>query len=191
MDFKDSASDLINSAVDSALDSAMNSSSSSVDLESGDVNTETGTPSNNSSSEAKNGCLGGDGSSLIFMGIAAVALIGLSIYNNHKQKKRQEEAQKELDAIKPGTKIKTIGGICGVVTEVKADTLVLETGGEKKSYITFDKRAIAESDAVAEEKKEEKSKKDKKEKAEEAEEAVAEMAEEVKEEKTEEANDKE
>ncbi len=58
-----------------------------------------------------------------------------------------------LDAIKPGSKVKTIGGICGVVVEVNAEenTFVLETGTEAsgKSYIKFDKQAVYQTDAVA------------------------------------------
>ena len=58
-----------------------------------------------------------------------------------------------LNALKPGNKVKTIGGVCGVVVEVCDDnTFVLETGTEKsgKSYIKFDKQAIYQTDAVAE-----------------------------------------
>ena len=59
-----------------------------------------------------------------------------------------------LDAIKPGNKVKTIGGICGIVVEVCPDdnTFVLETGTEAsgKSYIKFDKQAVYQTDAVAE-----------------------------------------
>ena len=62
-----------------------------------------------------------------------------------------------LDAIKPGNKVKTIGGICGVVVEVNAEenTFVLETGTEAsgKSYIKFDKQAVYQTDAVAEDAK--------------------------------------
>lgn len=58
-----------------------------------------------------------------------------------------------LNAIQPGNKVKTIGGICGVVVEVcpEDNTFVLETGTEKsgKSYIKFDKQAVYQTDAVA------------------------------------------
>ena len=129
----------------------------------------------------------------ILLGVMLIAFIGFYIYNNRQQKKRAAEAQKQLDAIKPGTKIKTIGGVCGVVTEVDEDSFVLQTGGKEKSFVTFDKRAVAESDAVVEEeKKEEKEEeKPKKEKKAKKEEAVEESVEEKAEEKTEEANDKE
>ena len=58
-----------------------------------------------------------------------------------------------LDALAPGNKVKTIGGICGVVVEVckEDNTFVLETGSEEsgKSYIRFDKQAIFQTDAQA------------------------------------------
>ena len=91
-----------------------------------------------------------------------------------------------LDAIKPGSKVKTIGGICGVVVEVNAEenTFVLETGTEAsgKSYIKFDKQAVYQTDAVAdtkaagkaEEKAEEKSEEKAEEKAAAAEEKTEE-----------------
>ena len=62
-----------------------------------------------------------------------------------------------FNSIKPGNKVKTIGGICGIVVEVveEDNTIVVETGTEAsgKSYIKFDKQAIYQTDAVVEEKK--------------------------------------
>ena len=58
-----------------------------------------------------------------------------------------------LDAIQPGHKVKTIGGICGIVVEVNPEdnTFILETGTEAsgKSYLKFDKQAVYQTDAVA------------------------------------------
>ena len=70
----------------------------------------------------------------------------------YQQKKRQKETQDTLNAIKPGNKVKTIGGICGTIVEVNEDTFVLETGTEKsgKSYLKFDKQAVYQTDAVPE-----------------------------------------
>ena len=89
--------------------------------------------------------------------IMVVILLGLlvlfMIYSNHSQKKRQKETMETLNAIQPGNKVKTIGGICGIVVEVcpEDNTFVLETGTEKsgKSYIKFDKQAVYQTDAVA------------------------------------------
>ncbi len=99
---------------------------------------------------------GNNWGSLVMMGVLLIIVIVFSIYNRRTQKKRQEETQKQLDAIKPGTKVKTIGGICGVVVELCDDNaFILETGSKKsgKSYIKFDKQAVYQSDAVVEETK--------------------------------------
>ena len=95
-----------------------------------------------------------DGASTwITFGLIAVVIIVFMIFNSRSQKKRQQEMQDTLDAIKPGNKVKTIGGICGVVVEVcpEDNTFVLETGTEAsgKSYIKFDKQAVYQTDAVA------------------------------------------
>ncbi len=100
--------------------------------------------------------------SFILLGVLVLVMVVFMVYSKRTQKKRQEETEKTLNAIKPGNKVKTIGGICGVVVEVCAEdnTFVLETGTEAsgKSYIKFDKQAVYQTDAVAEkaeEKKEE------------------------------------
>ena len=76
------------------------------------------------------------------------------IFNSRSQKKKQEELDRTLNAIKPGNKVKTIGGICGVVVEVcpEEGTFVLETGSETvgKSYIKFDRQAVYQTDAKPE-----------------------------------------
>ena len=131
---------------------------------------------------------GFDPSGLIMLGIMAVAIIALMVFNRRSNKKREEEAKAMLNAIKPGNKVKTIGGICGVVVEICADdnTFVLETGTEKsgKSFIKFDMQAVYQTDAVAE--KNASKQEDKKE------EVTDEKTEEIKEEKlAEEVADKE
>lgn len=92
--------------------------------------------------------------STVFIILIVAAFVAMMIFNSRSQKKRQQESQKMLDAIKPGSKVKTIGGICGVVVEVNAEenTFVLETGTEAsgKSYIKFDKQAVYQTDAVSE-----------------------------------------
>ncbi len=89
----------------------------------------------------------------IMFGIIAAILIVFMVFNRRTQKKRQEETMNMLNAIQPGNKVKTIGGICGVVVEVcpEDNTFVLETGTEAsgKSYIKFDKQAVYQTDAVA------------------------------------------
>ena len=90
----------------------------------------------------------------VILGIGAVMLIGMFFFSGRSNKKRQQEMQATLDALKPGCKVKTIGGICGVVVEVDRaeNTFVLETGSEAagKSYMKFDMIAIYQTDAKKE-----------------------------------------
>lgn len=92
--------------------------------------------------------------SYVLIGVLVVILIVSMILMNRRSKKREEEAKKLIDAVKPGNKVKTIGGVCGIVVEVNTeeDTFVLETGSEAsgKCYMKFVRQAILESDAVVE-----------------------------------------
>ena len=98
------------------------------------------------------GTNGNSGSGFMIFVLIAV-FVAYMVYSNRQQKKRQKETQDTLNAIKPGNKVKTIGGICGVVVEVCAEdnTIVIETGTETsgKSYVKFDKQAVYQTDATA------------------------------------------
>ena len=91
--------------------------------------------------------------SLLLMFVLIAIIVVFMVFNRRSQTKRQQETMDMLNAIQPGHKVKTIGGICGVVVEVcpEDNTFVLETGTEKsgKSYIKFDKQAVYQTDAVA------------------------------------------
>ena len=92
--------------------------------------------------------------SYVLIGILLVILVGSMFFMNRRSKKREAEAKALIDAVKPGNKVKTIGGICGIVVEVDPDedTFVLETGSETsgKCFMKFVRQAILESDAVVE-----------------------------------------
>ncbi len=97
----------------------------------------------------------------IMLGIVAVLIVVIAVFyflSNKKRKKQEQDAQDLINAVKPGNKVKTIGGICGIVVEVdnEENTFVLETGTEQsgKSYIKFDRQAIYQTDAVVEKKEE-------------------------------------
>lgn len=89
----------------------------------------------------------------LVMGGAIALIIVMMVFSRRAQKKKQDETNAMLDALAPGNKVKTIGGICGVVVEVckEDNTFVLETGSEAngKSYIRFDKQSIYQTDAKA------------------------------------------
>ena len=132
------------------------------------------------------------GSLILIVALVAIIVVFM-VLNSRSAKKRQQETQDMLNAIRPGHKVKTIGGICGVVVEVdeEENTFVLETGTEKsgKSYIKFDKQAVYQTDALAS--KEEAANEEKteaEEVKEEAKEEVVEKAEEKAAEETKEEN---
>ena len=98
----------------------------------------------------------------VILAVFIAIIVVFFIISSRRNKKRQQEADQLMNAVKPGNKVKTIGGVCGIVVEVdnEENTFVLETGSEKsgKCYMKFDKQAIYQTDAVvdkAEEKKEE------------------------------------
>ncbi len=96
---------------------------------------------------------GGNGGNVVFFIIIIAALVLFLWWSRRSQKKREQEISETLDAMQPGNKVKTIGGICGIVVELcpDEDAFILETGSEStgKSYIKFDKKAVYQTDAVA------------------------------------------
>ncbi len=83
----------------------------------------------------------------ILLGALFVLIILWMFWSSRKRKKQQEETMEKLNSLQPGTKIETIGGVFGTIVEMNKDdgTFVLETGSEKlgKTYIRFDRNAIA------------------------------------------------
>jgi preprotein translocase subunit YajC len=103
----------------------------------------------------------------VFLGIIIVAFVAMFVWQSRKQKKQQAEQEATKNAIRPGNKVKTIGGVCGIVVEVNLEesTFVMETGSENagKSYMKFDMQAIYQTDAKPEPTAADKDKKAKKE----------------------------
>lgn len=105
---------------------------------------------------------GGQWFTYVILGVLIVAIIVMFVFSSRRRKKQEKDAQDLIDAVKPGNKVKTIGGICGIVVEVDSEenTFVLETGTETsgKCFLKFDRQAIYQTDAqvAGGEKKEEK-----------------------------------
>ena len=91
-------------------------------------------------------------STYVILGVLIVAIIVMFVFSSKRRKKQEEDAKNLIDAVKPGNKVKTIGGICGIVVEVDTEenTFVLETGSEQsgKCFLKFDRQAIYQTDAV-------------------------------------------
>lgn len=90
----------------------------------------------------------------VILGAIVVLFVVWMIFSSKKRKKQEQDAQNLINAVGPGNKVKTIGGICGIVVEVdkEENTFILETGSEStgKCFIKFDKQAIYQTDAVVE-----------------------------------------
>ena len=85
------------------------------------------------------------GSGIVMWIVLGVLLVGLFVFNYFSRKKQQKAAEEKMAGLVPGSKIKTIGLICGTVVSIDEvqNTVVIETGyGENKSYLTIDKSAI-------------------------------------------------
>ncbi len=86
----------------------------------------------------------------VLVGVIIVGFIAWMFFSGRKNKQRQKEYIEQLEAIRPGHKVKTAGGICGIVVEVCDDnTVIIETGSENsgKSWVKMDKELIAQTDA--------------------------------------------
>ena len=62
------------------------------------------------------------------------------------QRKKEKELKAQIDAMRVGDKVVTLGGICGKVTKIKDDYIYLETGNvgtpEDRSVLKFERSAI-------------------------------------------------
>ncbi len=70
------------------------------------------------------------------------------------ENKRKKEAEQTRDSLRNGDKVTTIGGITGVVVDVKEDKFVIETGADRVR-IEFMKWGLSTNDSAAERAKEE------------------------------------
>jgi preprotein translocase YajC subunit len=95
-------------------------------------------------------CVGGESNNnqwwiwLVFAGV-----IGLWLFMSRNQRrKRAEEAKKLMDGLKPGEKVKTVGGLVGEIADIISISpterhVILRTGSEGNySTVTFDVNAI-------------------------------------------------
>ena len=87
--------------------------------------------------------------------IIVVLLVAFFIWSFISQRKKQKNFNDTINAVRPGNKVKTIGGIVGEVVEVddEENTFVLRTGTSDEancSYMKFDKQAIYQTDAKPE-----------------------------------------
>lgn len=78
-------------------------------------------------------------SSSIIMIVLLVAIFYFFLIR--PQNKKQKETQRMLDALKKGDKVVTIGGIHGVISSVKENTVIVKV--DESTKIEFSRNAIA------------------------------------------------
>ena len=89
---------------------------------------------------------GGLGGTVIMMAVMFALMYFMLIRPENKRKKKEEEMRA---ALKAGDSITTIGGVKGVVVDVKEDRFVLETGADRVR-IEFAKFALSENHTASE-----------------------------------------
>ncbi len=89
---------------------------------------------------------GGSMGGTMVMLIAMMALMYFMLIR--PENKRKKEAEQMRSSLKTGDSITTIGGVTGVVVDVKEDKFVLETGADRVR-IEFAKFALSENHTAA------------------------------------------
>ena len=88
--------------------------------------------------------------STLFMLVMMIAIMYFVMIR--PENKRKKEAEQMRSAVKKGDKVVTIGGIVGVVVDVKDNKFVMETGADQVR-IEFEKWALSSNETAAEAKK--------------------------------------
>ncbi len=88
--------------------------------------------------------------STVFMLVMMLAIMYFVMIR--PENKRKKEAEEMRSAVKKGDKVVTIGGIVGIVVDVKENKFVMETGADQVR-IEFEKWALSSNETAAEAKK--------------------------------------
>ena len=88
--------------------------------------------------------------STVFMLVMMIAIMYFIMIR--PENKRKKEAEQMRAAVKKGDKVVTIGGIVGIVVDVKENKFVMETGADQVR-IEFEKWALSSNETAAEAKK--------------------------------------
>ena len=74
--------------------------------------------------------------------ILIVVVVVMMVVSSRSNKKRQKQYESMLAETKPGTRVRTSGGIYGTVTKVQDDVVIVSVGPDK-ARLVFTKQAIA------------------------------------------------
>lgn len=90
------------------------------------------------------------GGSLIGMLLPLVAILAIMYFMMIRpENKRKKEAEQMRNSVKVGDRITTIGGIMGVIVDVKPEKIVIETSADRVR-VEFAKWAISTNDSATE-----------------------------------------
>lgn len=86
----------------------------------------------------------GSKNSWVMWVIIAVVIVLMVVLTIVPQKKRQKEQQKMMSSLAVGTKLMTVGGLVGRITQVNTDnTLIINVGTESNpTLIVIDRKAV-------------------------------------------------
>ena len=108
------------------------------------------TDSNNTNNTNNNNNGGFSWTFTVVIVLLFVALIAWFFFSGRKNRSGEKEYTESIEAIRPGNKVTSRGGLCGVVVEVCDDnTVIIESGSEAsgKSRFKLMKECIYETDA--------------------------------------------
>lgn len=88
---------------------------------------------------ASGGLFGSMGGMLLPLAMIVILLIVMII----PQRRRDKKVKEMLNALKPGDRVRTIGGIYGTISSVKDDVIVLNVGPDKVKLV-FARGAISQ-----------------------------------------------
>lgn len=88
---------------------------------------------------ASTGLFGSMGGMLLPLAMIVILLVVMII----PQRKRDKKVKEMLNALKPGDRVRTIGGIYGTISSVKDDVIVLTVGPDKVKLV-FARGAISQ-----------------------------------------------
>ena len=80
--------------------------------------------------------------STLALPLILIVVVVMMVVGSRSNKKRQKQYESMLAEIKPGTRVRTIGGIYGTVTKVQDDVVIVSVGPDK-ARLVFTKQAIA------------------------------------------------
>ncbi len=92
--------------------------------------------------ESTGGAIGGFLGQWGLIIVMLAALVAMLVFSSMSSKKRQKQYKDMIDSLKPGSRVRTIGGIYGTVTSVKDDVVFVSVGPDKVRLV-FTRQAIA------------------------------------------------